>query len=49
MSIYSTLQEENVRRYLNFAVSLMANSLNFNSAYCLTFRDFSTIAYILIA
>ena len=43
----ATLQEENFYWYLNFAFSLMANSLNLNSAYYYTFRNLSMIAYMI--
>ena len=42
-----TLQEEKFHWNLNFAISLMANSLNFNSAYYTSFRNLSIIAYII--
>ena len=46
MVIQNTLQEENVHRNLNFAISPIANSLNFNSACYQILRNLSMIAYI---
>ena len=40
-----TLQEENLNWNLNFAILLMANLLNLNSAYNYIFSNFSMIAY----
>ena len=40
-TFWTTLQEENFHWNLNFAFSLMANSLNLNSAYYYTFRNLS--------
>ena len=42
-----TLQEENFHWNLNFAISLMANSRNLNSAHDNTLRNLSMIAYII--
>ena len=49
MPINSTLQEKDFHLILNLAISLMANSLNFNSANYLMLKNFSMIyIYILI-
>ena len=43
-----TLQEKDFHPNKNFAISLMANSLNLNSIYLLLyFRNLSSIAYII--
>ena len=42
-----TLQEENIHRNLNYAISLKSNSLNLNSAYYYIFRNLSMIAFII--
>ena len=42
-----TLQEENFNWNLNFAISLMENSLNFNSTHYYIFGNLSMIAYII--
>ena len=42
-----TLQEKNFHWILNFAILLMAYSLNFNSANYYIFRNHSMIAYII--
>ena len=42
-----TLQEPHFHWNLNFAISLMANSLNLNSAYNYVFRNLSMIAYMI--
>ena len=49
-SIYpvSTLLEENFHSNLNLAISLMANSLNFDSANYKIFKNLSMMAYITI-
>ena len=44
-SIQKYTKEENFHCNLNFAISLMANSLNLNTAYYI-FRNLSMIAYI---
>ena len=41
------LQEANSHWNLNLAISLMAYSLNINSAYYFIFRNLSMIAYII--
>ena len=41
----STLQEGKFHWNINFAISLMANSLNLNSTYLKIFKIFSMIAY----
>ena len=44
---YSTSpQEENVHWILNFSTSLVANSLNLNSAHPYSLQNLSMIAYI---
>ena len=43
-----TLQEENFLWNLNLAILLMANSLNFKTAYYCIFRNLSMIAYIVV-
>ena len=42
-----TLQAENLHWNLNFAISLMVNSLNSNSAYDTIFINLSMIAYMI--
>ena len=42
-----TLQEEGFLWNLNFAILLMVNSLNFNSAHYYIFRNLSMRAYII--
>ena len=42
------VQEEDFHWNLNFAISLMGNSLNLNSTYYFIFRNLSMIAYIVI-
>ena len=42
-----TLQEEKFHRNLNFAISLMANSLKLIFAYHYTFRNLTMIAHII--
>ena len=44
---YTTLQVENFHWNLNFATSLMVNSLYSNSAYKQLFRNLSMIGYII--
>ena len=44
--VKSIVQEENFHRILIFAILLMANKLNFNSAYYI-FRNLSVMAYII--
>ena len=46
-SLTDFLQEENFPGNLNFASSLMANSLNLNSAHNYIFGNLSMIAYII--
>ena len=43
----TTLQEENFHWTLKFAILLMENPLNLNSAYSYIFRNLSMIAYII--
>ena len=44
----NTLQDDNFQMNLNFVISLMANTLNFNAVYFFViFKNVSTIAYIL--
>ena len=45
--MYCTLNEENFCWNLSFAISLMANSLNLNSAYYSIFRNLSKIGYMI--
>ena len=45
--IHTTLREEDFHWNLNFAIPLMANSLNLNSANYYIFRNLSMIAYII--
>ena len=42
---FYTIQDENFHWSLNFAISLMANLLNLNSAYYYIFRKLSIIVY----
>ena len=46
-SLTDILQEENFPGNLNFASSLMANSLNLNSAHNYIFGNLSMIAYVI--
>ena len=45
--ITHTLKPENFQWNLNFAITLMANSLNLNCAYDYVFRNLSMLAYII--
>ena len=45
--VANTLQERNFHRNLNFAILLMAKSLNFNSAYYYIVGNLSMIGYII--
>ena len=44
--LYATLQEESFHWNLNFAISPMADSLNFSSATWKIFKNPSMLAYI---
>ena len=44
--IVNTLVVKTLRRNLNFAIGLMAISLDFNSVFYNTFRNLSMIAFI---
>ena len=46
-SSHNALQEEHFYWILNFAISLMANSLNLNSAYYYIFRNLLMMANII--
>ena len=45
--IQSTLQKENFHWNINFAISLMTNLVNLNSAYYYIFRNLSMTAYLI--
>ena len=47
MNLAVNLREENFHWNLNFAISLMANSRNLNSAHDKTLRNLSMIAYMI--